>query len=531
MDVNESKRAVGNPGIGWIVLFVVVLQLYSRFSGAPVADFVADSWSYLAWGQDHESYASIWQQALREPDRPLYSGVTISLFHLIGDNPAAFAILGAVLYSLIIVLIMGLVHELTADRRVVLLSGVLFALLPNLTESFHWAIIIAFSYVQLAYVGSAWLLVRFAKSGRRLDLLGSVLLYAVGAWTYEVGLGLPFVYLFVLWGRDDRRKLLGSLWFFAVLLLYLTWRLTGVFGYGQRMMYADANVHISLSFLLLRWNVIEAARWWIGSHMLSCIVNGLSGFRGLGCLTKLLLLVGNGAVLVSVVWALSRLFRGRSGPEVAAQPFKGWQVVCFAFGWALVGLAPSFLLYTAPRVLFFPAVGIVLFAAFLLAKWPVKAWLPVAAAIGLLCLFVNQGTAGQWKESGALSRNLYQFFQTHRDEWMNQEVIFFDTRPLRESVNVRIPRMGGDDPSSWAQYGNAPLIRGFVPFAMIDLINPAGPNPLCVLDVEHGARVEGNTLRWHERYNPDAPHETVLDRVFVVDGLAATACLATPRGE
>ena len=47
------------------------------------------------------------------------------------------------------------------------------------------------------------------------------------------------------------------------------------------------------------------------------------------------------------------------------------------------------------------------------------------------------------------------------------------------------------------------------------------PTIQVLLDAEHGARIEGDQLLWHNRYNPSRPHANSMDDVFVVDFLEA----------
>ena len=39
--------------------------------------------------------------------------------------------------------------------------------------------------------------------------------------------------------------------------------------------------------------------------------------------------------------------------------------------------------------------------------------------------------------------------------------------------------------------------------------------------MEYGAREEDGVLKWHERYNPEEPRETPMDRVYRLDALEA----------
>ena len=60
------------------------------------------------------------------------------------------------MYSLYLLVAIALVWELTGDRRTSLVFGLIFALLPNLTESFQWAAMTTVAYMQVSYVACSW---------------------------------------------------------------------------------------------------------------------------------------------------------------------------------------------------------------------------------------------------------------------------------------------------------------------------------------------------------------------------------------
>ena len=65
-------------------------------------------------------------------------------------------------------------------------------------------------------------------------------------------------------------------------------------------------------------------------------------------------------------------------------------------------------------------------------------------------------------------------------------------------------------------------MRGFVPKGMVRRITrQQQPLTQVLLDVEHGARIDGDQLLWHNRYNPDRPHANSMAGVFVVDFMEA----------
>jgi hypothetical protein len=155
-----------------------------------------------------------------------------------------------------------------------------------------------------------------------------------------------------------------------------------------------------------------------------------------------------------------------------------------------------------------------------LERWPVRRWGPVLFLPAVLAMVSNQGTAESWRQAGAVHRALYEHLRETHGEWRDKEVLLIDTRGVRHRQTRGLLQPLGEDELTWAHYGNALLIRGFVPKGMARLISgEKNPGIAVVHDVEYGARVEGDVLVWHERWNPSRPRTTPMADVFAVDCL------------
>lgn len=428
--------------------------------------------------------------------------------------------LSMAMYSLHIVLAMKLVWELTANRLAVLIYAIVFSLFPNLFESFHWGAMIAVAYMQVSYVASALCWVLYVKRQQKLWLWLSVLFYAIGVTSYEFGALLPFVYAVLLIKNGHPRRLLVLLPFFAVLGLYGVWRVTKGFGMAQGLLFPPRDLLIS--FHTLFWNSKEVIRWWIGEHMLLSIVEGTNAFLTLGRgLQRLLIavnLIAAGGLTV-LLWSL------RNGQMVRTEPsgalpsgFSQWQIVAFGLIWAAAGHSVNLVSWTAARLNFFPAIGVAIVLAWALSKISVRIWLPAAPVVIALCLVVNQGTAKSWRDAGDFQRNLYTYLRGSQSEWMEKSHILFDTSSLRHRQTRGLLTAPSSLPYTWAYYGNASLLRGFVPGSMMTRIEPdRSARPATLLDMEHGVRLQDGIMYWHARYDPSQLFETPLGDVYVID--------------
>lgn len=498
--------------IGMVIALALAIQFLSRFATSPVTDFTCDDWALLERAQACPSYADVWRFCLQETDRPLQAGVLSATFRLFGDRPWLYGLLSWVAYSVHLSLLVLIAWKLTSSRTAALLSGLLFALLPNLTESFHWGAMVTVAYMQVAYVGSALAWILYVERRRAGWLMLSTFLFAIGLTTYEFGIGLPVVFGALLLDRKDRGRLWSLSPFLAVIALYLLWRFTHGFGMAHGVLFTPRRLELSPG--LIAWNAREVVRWWAGGHMMEAIQAGLGAFLTLPPPSQHLLVVVNVfaiALLVAAIRNVSRSETRLPAPGMAAR------AVWFGAAWFAAGHALNLISWTAGRLNFFPAIGLALAAGALLSRTDTRRWIPALVAIALLCLPVNQGTAVSWRQSGLLQRRLYEHLRQTEREWRAKPILLVDTRALRQRLTPGLTTEPRTDPSAWAYYGNASLLRGFVPRAMVSLVNPAGPNPQTLLDVEHGAEIVDGRMKWHDRWDDSARHETPTADVFRVD--------------
>ncbi len=505
-----------------IIAAVLALQVYSRFAGAPVVDFTLDDWVFLEKALGGDSVVSAVTKVACEPDRPLGFLFIRLLFLAGGDHPARFALYSMAVNSLFLLVVMLLTWRLARSWLVVLGTGVAFALFPNLTESFSWYTMTGYSPGYILYVLGALLVACYAERGRLPTVLAAGFCYLGGLATYEFGVLLPAAYLILFRRRPPRRLLAMLAVHGGFLLLYLAWRWTNAFGMGAVTVYVSRSVGFSAYYATI--NAVDIASWWIGRLMAGCLLHGFVGFSHLGAEQRAILGALNVAVAVAIVGLARVLWRQERGvPDPALRDRCLWGLG-FAGAWLATTHAISLISWTGGRLNFLPAVGMAMVAGFLLRLLGPRARALQAACILAIsvCLVANQGTAENWRESGLLSRRLYVYFRKHHEAWRDRQVVLVDTRALRMVTSTSIVRAPTMDGRLWAYNGEAGLIRGFVPEAMLALIQP-GPRPLAVLDTEYGARIADGRLLWHARYDPTRPHTTPMDDVFVVDCFAVGA--------
>ncbi len=511
---NGSRRR-----LGWgVVLGVLLLQVWSRYLPSPWAVFVADDWTNYARSTLFPSMKEAVTVSLQDPNRPLSTTAVAVGYRLFGPRPVYWTILSLLSHSLMLWFIMKMGLELTGSRRVAALQGALFALLPNLHETWQWStqILNEVTCGLLFYALAGWLFVAHVRRGGAAWLAGAALAYAVGLFSYEQGILLPAVGLAILpWRRSLGRALLKMVPFGAAFLLYAAWRATDSFGLNTAWHYPD-QMKVGFSLWGIGWNARQLVHWWIGDRFFGAILSGLMSFSTLAPWTRRLLALGNIAAISAAVFLWRRLASDKEDALPAA--FSAAQVAGFGVLWAGASMATILASYTAGRLNILPAMGLTLLGGLLLARLPWCAWATALFVPALVILAANQGTSENFRQAGEFNWRVYDYLRVRQAEWQDKDVLLFDTGSLRHRQTRGLVTPASALEYTWAEYGNTLLFRGFVPLGMVQrLAGAMSPHVQVIQDVECGARVDGSELAWHTRYRPDEPFRTPLDRVFIVD--------------
>lgn len=508
--------------LGWkLVACALLLQFASRYLPSPQAVWVGDDWANAARSSFYASTSQAAWIGLQDPNRPLSMAAVEAGYRVLGDRAWAWTLASLVANSLLLLALMKMALELTGRRWVAAAAGVVFSLLPNLTETYHWStqVLNEVACGLVPYVLSGWLWVAYLRRGGGWRLALSALAYGAGLFSYEAGILLPAAYLALLpWKKAPLKSTLRIAPVGLAGILYLAWRTTDSFGLNLSWRYPP-HMQAALSpygIVLNAWHLVQ---WWIGDHLWGAMLNGFEAFAAIPLWTRRFLFAANVGGVALIGWGLRRMDAAdRKGNGGA--PFGGMQVALFGLAWAGATLAISLVSYPAPRLNVLPAIGISLLAALLLDRLPFRAWAPLLFVPAVLAMVSNQGTAENYRQAGRLCRGLYSHLQASQEQWRDKEILLVDTRSLRQRQTPGWASYN-EDQRLWAQCGNAIMLRGFVPKGMVRLITGRKhPDVQVLLDVEYGARIEGDRLIWHNRYYPAQPHTNALADVFVVDFLA-----------
>ncbi len=492
----------------------LVLLLFSRYAAAPVTDFLGDDWPILDRSRTFESFAASAATARGEPDRPLGASLLFSVFRAIGDRPALFTLHNIVHHAVILLLFLLCVNQLTGNRRATAIAGVVFALLPHPADLYNWATVAIYLPAFIAYVGAAAAWIRYARGGAFGWAPLSGILMLLGSATFEAGFALPLAFL-ALVRRDRPARDLGALAFpCAGAGLYLAWRFTRGFGAAPGVLYESRAPSVDLSYLA--WNAKEFFSGWMGENLLTTITQGLSGFATLPKWEwRGLFVAALGAALL-VGWTLARKPPATPIPRGAKHT-----ALRFAGLWFLATALPCIVSWQAGRLHFLPGMAVAMAAGVLLADRDPRAWVPAFSLATALLLLANLGSAQLWQDCGRFHRRLYRAIQDTRPLWHDAEVVLFTSDSLRRRLTPGILAPDAVAAHAWSKYGSADLIRGTAPGIMVRMASGNPRAPFGILDMESGARWEGDTLHWHDRWNPARPHATPRNKVHTVDILEA----------
>jgi len=475
-----------------------------------MVDFVIDDWRLWKIGLSFSSFSDAFMQMLNWPDRPLGTGIMMGTYYLLGDFIPGYVILESIYTTLFLLAGMWAVFVLTRDRLIVLVFGLAFSLLPNLTESFQWHTMpISYGLGYTAYLITLGSWVCYLHRRHPGWLVLSVGSFAFALGSYEVGILMPAA-LLLLGRREDARRLGMAMAFFGlVIVFYLVWKFTD--GMGTLDVRLFPHRDLSLNGPGLFWNAKELVRWWLGSRMLICLTNGLNGFLTLSASMIRMLAVGN------LLMGLLALFILKSPriqmAESAPAPFGKLQLIVFSLCWIFVTNVLTIFSWTAGRMNYLPAVGVSLLIA-LGYRW-MKARVSLSLfLLILLCMMANQGTSVQWRDSGRFHRAIYEYLQENSDDWQKAQVVLFDTSGFRNRFTPGLLSKAG---STWGSYGNAGLMRGVFFGSMMDLVAPDRSAQTVLLDMEHDAYVDGDMLHWHGWYDPSVMYSTSLTNVYWID--------------
>ena len=496
MEAPGAASEKGGLRLAVVCAIGIGVFLLGHFAAKPGMDYVLDDWSTLkdAFGSPRWIH----------PTRQVSLLFNMWGFRLLGAHPEAFCLLSMVVHSACMLLLMLTAWRLTRSLAGTLVAGLVLASAPTLYENIQWPTMImgAALCALLPYLGALYCWVRHAQERSTGFLAASAALFSLGLGAYETGVFLPLAFPWIARGFVRRDWLRVAVFYGVFCLPVVLWRVTSAFrqaDFGLASQFTPAT-----DPALLLWNARQGVSWLMGPEVLRVWIRGYEGLE----LVNPMLLAISGVAMAAGLFIAS---------VMASRQYNSWLIptglgraLGFGLTAAAAGLLPMVPAYACSRLMYIPVAGLALAAAAVAARFNPRYTLPLFALMSALGMAANQGTSAQWSEAGVFGRAMRDQLNEPlvRVEWERHEVLCFNTRGL--------PRNQPDDlvPAC----GNVDLLRGFVVETILPARRADGrPAPRAVVDFECDARIDGDLLKWHERYRPDLRHETPLERVFIVD--------------
>ena len=498
----------------WFFLFLVLV--WGHYGVAPLTDYVADDWSFCAYGIGN-STPSIIRTTIGDYYRPLHILTCRLSFFGAGDRPWIIGCARILLHGGVLAVFLFLLRRLFNQEEALWIGGSLYAFGPLLYEEFNWGTHNVLLYYPMAMLGALLLWLSWLETGKGgWKIALSWLFYLPCLFIYEncTPVALVFPVAGLLYARNGRWK--WSLGHVGLAVLYVAYRYTHGFGFGVPVVTGDYYAEgEGLSVIAMLQNARTILSWWCGGMMAKSFLGGFEAFATLKPKWQIAFVAGSVALL-GLLWKVARCSGGKE--ETPPEQGRAAKNLLIGLLWMALAYSPHLLFPASSRHNLLPVFGAGIAAAAICTFRRPRAPAWVWCGIGLLCLIANAGNAIAWRDAGTFCRRIYRHLEATQEEWEGKELVLFDTASLRERQTPDILGPRGDTADTWAEYHNAILLRGFVGNGMLKMCTPNPPQG--IQDTEHGARVENGILYWHDRYNPSVPHETPMDRVFRVDCLA-----------
>ncbi len=356
------------------------------------------------------------------PERPLTSAVAMLQAELFSDEATGPLVVLFLLSTAVLVATFALLRLLLGDARPALVGAIVFGLLPNKLETYHASVQIPVNLGILHYLLSFVFFVQFTRRRAGAFLLGSLVFYTLGVFSYEVGYFAPVVFLLYCW-LYDRRSVPQVLLFVLPAAAYAGYRLWAI-----EMSHAVAVGQLR--------PLVTLFHQYAGGYLALALLNGVSCFVAMPwqwiCL----------AVLcdVLVLWIVRGLM---DDPKIPGIGRKEWRLALSTF---FLFLLPLFLQRhggIAGRHLTLPSVGVVIMALGGL-RWLGPRARPVLLGLVGAGLVVSQGNAWAQVVACRINASLYQAMQEMRGSIEKAHHVVIDVHSFREAI-----------PSSWVRFDYA----------------------------------------------------------------------------
>lgn len=436
----------GRWPLGAIVLVLLLINATAHFVPFERPGLEPDDFRNLR--RMRENRVVSMERAWAQPDRPVSWLMQLWVADLVRLDPGLHLPVVLVGSSVLVLAALVLFLELTRNRDSAMLMTTIFALLPA-HHALHGGLLFATSAAAAAaYLTVAALVLRFLRTGDIRSLALSLGLYAVGLFSYELGILVPFCACAISGCGERRRTVLLA--FAALAFLYVVRRFSLA---AQVPLLGPARVP---SFQAIALNLAWVLPAQVVGHIAARnVVYGLWGFLHQPASTQALSL-------------LAALCVARLGHDLqSALPTLSWRQYSAAAATAVMLTLPACLVLVESRhmVLADAALATILASVMAaLARW--RAWVP--GSVLAVLLLANQGIALRQAEAGRLSTAMMSAMARVAVEAPGTRAVLLDLHSIARRV-----------PYTWRPHAREPLgtywgLYMFTAWSLRDMLALAG---------------------------------------------------------
>ena len=298
------------------------------------------------------------------------------------------------------------------------LLTLIFLLLPNKLEVYHTLIFVHINIVMSIYMLSILFFIDYLDGKKKLNLFISLAAYLIGIFWYETGFFLPALYFLLIFKKEKFLDLFKTIFPFVVIaLLYLLFRYTGAFGFGNNISGRNINFDILISFK-------EFFHSFFGRYMIKNVIYGIYNFLNLPKLYMYILIFVNLFILASIFVFIRK-------KKLNTDKYK---FLLFAILLIIISLMPNFLLGgIGGRNLVIPGIGFSIIIYYVIMSIPIfnKFLFIIFLAVGL---FVSEGINWTHVISTRINNSVFNQLNHDKEKLINSNLILIDTKSFAKKI-------------------------------------------------------------------------------------------------
>jgi hypothetical protein len=397
-------------------IYVFLLNIFTHFIPFERMSFSPDNYALLGSEYSLKNFFYF-------SNRPL-SFIFIEIQNSIIFENSYLNILLIFFSSLLTIYIAFYLLNLFFKHKVSFFIIIIYSLLFSKLEIFHSSIMVNINIVSSLYLLSLILFINYINEEKKLFLVFSLLFYSISIFWYEIGILFPFLFFIYAYIFNNNKKLLiiffKILPFLLILLLYLSYRFTGAFGYGEII-----QSH-SISINLIPSGIIEILNHFVGRYFIRNFVYGIYVFLNIDPKWLYLLLIAD--LLLIIIFL--KIFLNYKSKFYFNKRYAIFFICLFFISVLPVILNGS----SAGRHLIIPSISFCIFILYLLSftKKYYKYFYIFFFIIGIV---VCQGNAWAQIISSRINNAVHESLLSHKNEILKYKNLVIDTNSFANNIN------------------------------------------------------------------------------------------------